>query len=92
MKQSNEDSLDRLRAMIKPGQQAGDLSLYDVAAITMAVQVLTLIEAADEDHDGILSTRNVYEREPHFKRLKVGDTYTHGATAMECFRAAGERL
>ena len=92
MKLSSEDNLDRLRAMIKKGQQTWDLSPSDVAAITMAVQVLSVIEAADADHDGIFSTRNVYDNDPHFKRLKVAATHTHGITTMDCFRRAGEKL
>lgn|GEM_PF-2107344 len=91
-KPSNEDSLDRLRAMIKPGQQTWDLSPNDVAAITMAVQVLSVIEAADGDHEGSLTAGNVYPDNPFFKRIQIGDVQTFGATTMECFRAAGEKL
>ena len=92
MKQSNEDSLDRLRAMIKPRQQTWDLSPNDVAAITMAVQVLSVIEAADADHEGSLTAGNGYPDNPFFKRIQIGDVQTFAATTMECFRAAGERL
>lgn len=53
MSETNEEKLDRLRAMCDPKQQTWDLSENDVAAISMAVGIIDNVS----DHVGRLADK-----------------------------------
>lgn len=81
------ERLERLRAMIQPGQQTWDLSERDVQAIRMAVGVIEVIIDADRNHEGHLETYDVDSVE-NPKMLQVGRSEFYGETAFECFLRA----
>jgi hypothetical protein len=92
-----DDKIDRLRSMSKPGQQTWDLSPNDVEAIRLAVNVLSVIQAADEDHGGNLDVYDIdtsedEDKEENQKMLNIGNSEFYGSTVMECFVKAGESL
>ena len=98
MKESLDDKVSRLRAMIGVGQQAWDLSPNDQAAIALAVRVLSVIQYADK-HQHMIETYDV-ETDAGDGRpflLVVGSTAstdreTYGNTLLECFSQAGMAL
>jgi len=83
--------ISRLRAMAEPGQQAWDFSTNDAAAIRLAADVLSMIEAADDDHNGHLEMYDVdTDGDNEFlKMLQVGTEEFYGMNALECFEKAG---
>ena len=86
------DKLDRMRAMVRKGQQTWDLSPKDVQAIQMAVDVLELLVHADREHSGHLEMYDVDNAETP-KMLCIGMSDEHyGETAFECFVLAGAAL
>jgi hypothetical protein len=85
------DKISRLRAMAESGQQTWDLSPNDVEAVRLAADVLSMIEAADDDHHGHLEMYDVdTDGDNEFlKMLEVGSAEFYGMNALECFEKAG---
>ena len=95
--ESVDDKISRLTSMCEKGQQTWDLSPNDVEAIRLAVDLLNVIQASDEDHGGQLDIYDVDTSEDgddseDVKMLRVGDEEFYGRTVLECFLKAGESL
>jgi len=85
-RESLDDQVRRLRAMIERGQQTWDLSLNDVEAISLAVRVLSVIETVNP-----LSGISVYKTMIG-AGIEFDGKHFQGASLLECFSAAGRSM
>ena len=86
MSQSIEDQVSRLQAMCEPGQQTWDLSPKDVAAIALAVRVLSVIQSVNP----ILGI-SIYKTMIG-AGMAIDDRHFQELSLLECFSEAGREL
>ena len=86
MTQSIEDQVSRLQAMCEPDQQTWDLSPKDVAAIAMAVRVLSVIQSVEP-----LRGMSVYKIMTGVG-IAIDGRHFQESSLLECFSEAGREL
>ena len=99
MSGSLEDQMSRLRAMSMCSPVSGtDLDDYGIAAIALAVRVLSVIQFMDIPHAeicmDIIGKKRILKLESNTETGRKGkpDIVARGYTWLECFSEAGRAL
>lgn len=86
--ESLEDQVSRLRAICNGGPVTWAMCQEDIDAIALAVRVLSVIQAADDDDHPVTA----YGDESGLNVLQIGDSRFAAQSMIECFSAAGRSL